>query len=69
MTYAPYCRTHHCRCTPVYWRPEGKSFIRIQGIVYCPGDNNNPHFSREVRNNYHVLENIVDINESGKIPL
>ncbi|MBA7615168.1 hypothetical protein ES703_22445 [subsurface metagenome] len=47
MTYSAYCREHNQTCSPLYWRPEGRTFKRVWGLVYCPGDGTNGHILKE----------------------
>ena len=48
MTYLAYCLMHSIPCSPLYWRPDGKTFRRVYGFLYCPGKDNDPHLCREV---------------------
>ncbi len=52
MNYALRCSKHNKQCSPIYWRPQGKSFIRLPDFLYCPGNDNNPHLCKEAGSNY-----------------
>lgn len=43
MTYSVRCQKHHVTCSPVYWRPEGKTFKRIYPLLWCHGAGEGGH--------------------------
>lgn len=60
MSYAIPCFRHRLPVSPLYWRPEGKTFRRCPRLLYCPGTANDPHILREIGWNeaedYHELD-------------
>lgn len=57
MSYNCYCQQHHKVCSPVYWRPEGRTFKRVVHLLYCPGSDNDPHLLTDdwSGRTYHLL--------------
>lgn len=41
------CPHHSCDVKPIYYRPEGKSFIRVPGYLLCIQPAGTPHFMKE----------------------
>ncbi len=55
------CPHHGCDVKPIYYRPEGKSFIRVPGYLLCIHSSSIPHFMKEPENRWNSFAEDITV--------